>query len=114
MESIDRIPEAFSRTARVRGEDAVANLADARVAVFGVGGVGGHLCEALARAGVGQIDLDRPGHRLALQSQPSIVALHSTLGQPKVEVMRARIRISIPPAASRYMRCSTCPKPRTA
>ena len=97
MESIDRIPEAFSRTARVWGEDAVANLADARVAVFGVGGVGGHLCEALARAGVGQIDLiDRDTVSLSNLNR-QIVALHSTLGQPKVEVMRARI-LDINPA----------------
>ena len=97
MESIDRIPEAFSRMARVWGEDAVANLADARVAVFGVGGVGGHLCEALARAGVGQIDLiDRDTVSLSNLNR-QIVALHSTLGQPKVEVMRARI-LDINPA----------------
>lgn len=85
------VPEAFSRTARVWGEEAVSRLAEARVAVFGIGGVGGHLCEALTRAGVGHIHLiDRDTVSLSNLNR-QIVALHSTIGQPKVEVMRARI-----------------------
>lgn len=97
MQTADCIPEELSRTARVWGEDALARLAGSRVAVFGVGGVGGHLCEALARAGVGQIDLiDRDTVSLSNLNR-QIVALHSTVGQPKVEVMRARI-LDINPA----------------
>lgn len=85
------VPEAFSRTARVWGPEAVRRLSQARVAVFGIGGVGGHLCEALARAGVGHIDLiDRDTVSLSNLNR-QIVALHSTIGRPKVEVMRERI-----------------------
>lgn len=84
-------PEPYSRTARVWGDEAVERLTHARVAVFGIGGVGGHLCEALARAGVGRIDLiDRDTVSLSNLNR-QIVALHSTVGRPKVDVMRERI-----------------------
>lgn len=86
------VPESFSRTARVWGDAAVERLSHARVAVFGIGGVGGHLCEALARAGVGQLDLiDRDTVSLSNLNR-QIVALHSTIGRPKVAVMQERIR----------------------
>ena len=49
--------EEFSRTALLLGEDAIDRLAQCRVAVFGVGGVGGYVCEALARCGIGHLDL---------------------------------------------------------
>lgn len=91
MQPTVHIPAEFSRTARVWGEDSIAALARAHVAVFGVGGVGGHLCEALARAGIGHIDLiDRDVVSLSNINR-QIVALHSTLGRPKVDVMRERI-----------------------
>ena len=80
------------RTAALVGWDGIDALARARVAVFGVGGVGGHLCEALARAGVGHIDLiDRDTVSLSNINR-QVVALHSTVGRPKVEVMAERIR----------------------
>ena len=83
--------EEFSRTAMVLGNDAVDRLQNTRVAVFGVGGVGGALCEALARAGVGSIDLfDNDSVSLSNVNR-QIIALHSTVGRPKVEVMRERI-----------------------
>ncbi len=88
MESI--IPEN-SRTASVLGHVGVERLARARVAVFGVGGVGGHLAEALARAGVGAIDLvDRDTVSLSNINRQA-VAYHSTVGRPKVAVMAERI-----------------------
>lgn len=84
--------EEFSRTVRVLGEDAQARLINAKVAVFGVGGVGGYLCEALARAGVGEIDVfDRDTVSLSNINR-QIIALHSTVGRDKVEVMAERIR----------------------
>ena len=85
------IPEEFSRTARVLGCDAIQRLAGARVAVFGIGGVGGYICEALARAGVGAIDLFDSDAVSLSNINRQIIALHSTVGRPKVEVMRERI-----------------------
>lgn len=83
--------EEESRTVRVIGTDAQEKLRASRVAVFGVGGVGGHICEALARAGVGAIDIfDRDCVSLSNINR-QIIALHSTVGRPKVEVMKERI-----------------------
>lgn len=82
---------AFQRTESLFGEEAMRRFFAARVAVFGVGGVGGYVCEALARSGIGRLDLIDSDviHESNLNRQ--IVALHSTLGQYKVDVMRARI-----------------------
>ena len=85
------ISEQFSRTAYVYGEQAIEKLNRARVAVFGVGGVGGYICEALARAGVGQIDIFDRDTVSVSNINRQIIALHSTVGQPKVEVMKKRI-----------------------
>lgn len=89
---LPNIPPEHSRTAAIIGETGLARLAHTRVAVFGVGGVGGHLAEALARAGVGHIDLiDRDTISLSNINR-QVVALHSTVGRTKVEVMAERIR----------------------
>ena len=86
------ILEEHSRTAALLSEAGMERLAAARVAVFGVGGVGGHLAEALVRAGVGHITLvDRDVVSLSNINRQA-VALHSTVGRPKVEVMAERIR----------------------
>lgn len=86
------VNEEHSRTAALLGEEGVARLSRARVAVFGIGGVGGHLCEALARAGVGALDIiDRDTVSLSNINRQA-VALHSTVGRPKVEVMARRIQ----------------------
>ena len=66
-------------------------LAAARVAVFGIGGVGGHAAEALARSGVGAIDLIDSDTVDLTNLNRQIVALHSTIGSYKTEVMRDRI-----------------------
>lgn len=79
------------RTLSVIGAEAHERLKRAHVAVFGVGGVGGALCEALARAGVGSIDLFDADSVSASNINRQIVALHSTLGRKKVEVMAERI-----------------------
>ena len=92
-----RYGEEFSRTANLLGVAAMERLAGARVAVFGIGGVGGHLCEALARAGVGAIDLFDSDTVSVSNINRQIIALHSTVGEPKTEVMRARI-LDINPA----------------
>ena len=80
-----------TRSIPLLGEDGLARLQGARVAVFGVGGVGGHLCEALARAGVGELHLFDKDEVSLTNINRQAVALHSTVGRPKVEVMRERI-----------------------
>lgn len=81
----------FIRTEMLLGGVAMARLAQAHVAVFGVGGVGGAAAEALARSGVGEISLfDHDVVSLSNINRQTI-ALHSTVGQRKVDVMRTRI-----------------------
>ena len=82
---------AFSRTQRMLGEAAMERLYSARVAVFGVGGVGGHVVEALARSGVGAIDLIDDDTVNITNVNRQIIALHSTIGQYKVDAARARL-----------------------
>lgn len=81
----------WDRTALLVGEEGVAKLAQKRVAVFGLGGVGGHACEALVRAGVGALDLFDADVVEESNLNRQLVALRSTLGQAKVEVMAHRI-----------------------
>ena len=83
--------EQHARTALLVGEACVEKLARARVAVFGVGGVGGYVVEALARAGVGGLDLFDPDTVSESNINRQILALHSTLGQYKVDVAAARV-----------------------
>jgi tRNA A37 threonylcarbamoyladenosine dehydratase len=73
------------------GEDALTRYRAARVAVFGVGGVGGYVCEGLARAGIGALDLFDHDTVSLSNINRQIIALHSTVGQNKVDVMAARI-----------------------
>ena len=79
--------ERFIRTALIFGEDGMARLAGARVAVFGVGGVGGHCVQALARAGVGAIDVFDDDVVSVTNINRQAVAMTSTLGRPKVDVI---------------------------
>ena len=88
----DHRKEQLSRTALLLGDDAVERLSQARVAVFGVGGVGGFATEALARSGIGAVDLI-DGDVVSLSNlNRQIIALHSTVGKAKTEVMAQRIR----------------------
>ncbi len=80
-----------TRSVPLLGQDGLARLQGARVAIFGVGGVGGHLCEALARAGVGELHLFDKDEVSLTNINRQAVALHSTVGRPKVQVMRERI-----------------------
>lgn len=84
--------EQHSRTAMLLGESAIQRMATARVAVFGIGGVGGYVAEALARAGVGALDLIDSDTVSMSNVNRQIIALHSTVGRLKVEVMAERIR----------------------
>jgi tRNA A37 threonylcarbamoyladenosine dehydratase len=83
--------EAFSRTAILLGEEALARLGSSRVAVFGVGGVGSFAAEALARAGVGGFVLVDEAVVSESNLNRQIIATRGSEGRPKVEVMRERI-----------------------
>ena len=82
----------FSRTQLLLGQESMDLLADATVAVFGIGGVGGWCAETLARSGVGAIDLYDGDVVSPSNINRQIVALHSTLGRQKAEVMAERVR----------------------
>ena len=81
----------YDRTSLVLGEDAVARLGKARVAVFGVGGVGGYIVEALARSGVGRIDLFDKDIVDITNLNRQIIALRSNIGRDKVDVAKERV-----------------------
>ena len=81
----------FSRTELLVGREAMNTLQNARVAVFGVGGVGGYTVEALARSGVGALELIDNDTVSLTNLNRQIIALHSTVGRAKVEVCRERI-----------------------
>ena len=83
--------EQFLRTAMLLGEDAVNRLQNARVAVFGIGGVGGYTVEALARSGIGQLDLIDSDTVSVSNINRQILATHSTVGMSKVEAAKARV-----------------------
>jgi tRNA A37 threonylcarbamoyladenosine dehydratase len=83
--------EAFSRTELLLGREAMEKLAAAKVAIFGIGGVGSYTAEGLARAGVGSLILVDDDSVNVTNLNRQIIALRSTVGRPKVEVMKARI-----------------------
>ena len=82
----------FERTALLLGEEAIKALSRKKVAIFGLGGVGSWCCEALGRAGVGQLALIDHDTVSESNLNRQLVALHSTIGQPKAAVMAARLR----------------------
>jgi len=83
--------DQFSRTALLLGGEAVDRLKKSRVAVFGIGGVGAAAVEALARSGVGALVLVDDDEVVPTNLNRQLIALHSTLGQPKVEAAKARV-----------------------
>lgn len=84
--------DQFERTVMLLGEEAVQKLKNARVAVFGIGGVGGACAEALARSGLGAIDLFDNDVVMPSNINRQAVALHSTIGRYKADVMSERIK----------------------
>lgn len=84
--------ERFSRTIRLIGEEAAESLTMSRIAVFGLGGVGGYSAEALARAGVGAVDLVDFDIVSRSNINRQIIADETTVGQYKTEVMAQRIK----------------------
>ena len=81
----------FSRTELLFGKEAMERLAQSRVAVFGVGGVGGYAVEALVRSGVGAIDLIDDDKVCLTNLNRQIIATRKTVGKYKVDVMEERI-----------------------
>ncbi|OUN72922.1 tRNA threonylcarbamoyladenosine dehydratase [Faecalibacterium sp. An58] len=88
----DTAREQYSRTRLLLGQQGIDRLRAARVAVFGVGGVGGYVVEALARSGVGALDLIDDDKVCLSNLNRQIIATHSTLGQYKVDAAAARVR----------------------
>ena len=88
----------FSRTELLLGKENMEKLAAARVCIFGIGGVGGYVAEALARSGVGHLELVDNDVVALSNLNRQIIATHKTLGQFKVDVMKERI-LSINPDA---------------
>lgn len=82
--------EQFERTRLLLGDEGLKKLNNSRVAVFGIGGVGGHLAEALVRSGVGEIDLIDDDEVSVSNINRQAVATLSTVGMPKVEAARKR------------------------
>ena len=79
------------RTEMVLGEEAVSKLASSKVAVFGIGGVGGFVCEGLARAGIGALELIDSDKVDVTNINRQIIALSNTVGMSKVELMKDRV-----------------------
>ena len=84
--------EQFFRTGMLLGEDGLSRLRNARVAIFGIGGVGGYAAEALARSGVGALDLIDDDRVCLTNVNRQILATSETVGKCKVDAAEARIR----------------------
>ena len=100
----------FSRTELLLGKEAMDKLENARVAVFGIGGVGGYVCEALVRSGVGAFDLIDDDKVCLTNLNRQIIATRKTVGQYKTEVMRDRILDINPKADVRIHNCFYLPE----
>ena len=84
--------EEFSRTELMFGKEAVKKLKESTVCVFGLGGVGGHLAEALARAGVGTLDVIDSDTVSLSNLNRQLLATHRTVGMRKVDAARDKVR----------------------
>lgn len=100
----------FSRTELLLGKKAMEKLSCSRVAVFGIGGVGGYVCEALARSGVGAFDLVDHDMVSLTNINRQIIATRKTVGRYKTEVMKERIGDINPDADVRVYNCFFLPE----
>ena len=100
----------FSRTELLLGKEALDKLAGSRVAVFGIGGVGGYVCEALVRSGIGEFDLIDDDKVCLTNLNRQIIATRKTIGKYKVEVMRDRILEINPDAKVNVRKCFFLPE----
>lgn len=102
--------DPFIRTRLLVGDEPLERLRRARIAVFGVGGVGGYCVEALARAGVGTLHLYDDDTVSESNLNRQLAALHSTIGQPKAEVMARRLQDINPDCQVRAIRMFYLPQ----
>ena len=100
----------FSRTELLLGKEAMEKLSRCRVAVFGIGGVGGYVCEALVRSGVGAFDLIDDDKVCLTNLNRQIIATRKTIGQYKTDVMKERILEINPDADVRVHKCFFLPE----
>lgn len=100
----------FSRTQLLLGEEAMKKLASCRVAVFGIGGVGGYVCEALVRSGVGAFDLVDDDKVCLTNLNRQIIATRKTVGRYKTEVMKERMLEINPQADITERKCFFLPE----
>ncbi|MGN1187087.1 MAG: ThiF family adenylyltransferase [Lachnospiraceae bacterium] len=100
----------FSRTELLLGSEAIDKLNNSRVAVFGVGGVGGYVCEALVRSGVGAFDLIDNDRVSLTNINRQIIATHKTIGRYKTEVMMERMSDINPDVKVRVHNCFFLPE----
>ena len=107
---VNRLHRQFSRTQLLLGKEAMEHLARRRVAVFGIGGVGGYVCEALVRSGIGKFDLVDDDKVCLTNLNRQIIATRKTVGQYKAEVMRERMLEINPDADIRIHKCFFLPE----
>ncbi|MEI3162915.1 MAG: ThiF family adenylyltransferase, partial [Lachnospirales bacterium] len=100
----------FSRTQLLLGKDAMEKLHNARVAVFGIGGVGGYVCEGLVRSGVGAFDLIDDDKVCLTNLNRQIIATRSSCCQYKADVMKERILEINPDCDVRVHKCFFLPE----
>ena len=100
----------FSRTELLLGKEAMDRLKNARVAVFGIGGVGGYVCEALVRTGVGYFDLIDDDKVCLTNLNRQIIATRKTVGKFKVDVMKERMLEINPDVNVRIHKCFFLPE----
>ena len=100
----------FSRSQLILGEDNMEKLKNARVAVFGVGGVGGYVCEALVRTGIGAFDLIDDDKVCLTNLNRQIIATRSSIGNYKVDVMKERMLDINPDVDVRVYKCFFLPE----
>lgn len=106
----DSMKEQFSRTEMLLGNAAMEKLKNARVAIFGIGGVGGYVVEALVRSGVGAVDIIDSDKVCLSNLNRQIIATHKTIGMYKVDAMEERIKDINPECVVRKYNCFFLPE----
>lgn len=100
----------FSRTQLLLGKEAIEKMSNSRVAVFGIGGVGGYVCEALVRSGVGAFDLIDDDKVCLTNLNRQIIATRKSIGKYKVDVMKERMLDINPKVDVRVHKCFFLPE----